>query len=176
MIKKFNKFKINEELDFNMIETKFKEIKINSLFIKDNKDTIYRFETISGNEYDVYFSLTDESGCKLIDNTSIDDITNEYIPTIFFSLTERGLDPNTFDVLTNNKENFEVMGKVIYIIDNFVNSNKYNVYSIGEVDDNKYRFYSYYLHNLNYFKIVEGTSYSYNGKMVYYLIKNNNLK
>ena len=35
-----------------------------------------------------------------------------------------------------------------------------------------YRFYSYYLHNLPYFKIKEGISNNYNGRMAYYLIKN----
>lgn len=63
------------------------------------------------------------------------------------------------------------MSKVLYLIDHFIKSIEYKVYSIGEVSDEKYRFYSYYLHNLSYFKIKEGTSNNYNGKMAYYLIK-----
>jgi hypothetical protein len=167
----FLNFRLNEELDFNMVETKFKEIPIDSIFIKNEKDTIYRFITKSLNFYDLYFSLTEEFGSKLKDNTYITDYTNDYIPTIFFSLTNRGLNVDTFDLLTNKNEKFEVMGKVIYLIDHFVQLNNYNVYSIGEVSDEKYRFYSYYLHNLPYFTIKEGTSNNYNGKMAYYLIK-----
>lgn len=171
MILDFLNFKLNEELEFKMIETNFKEIKINSILVKGERDTIYRFISNSGNSYDVYFSLTKEVGVKLKENTYITDYTNNYIPTIFFSLTNRGLDINTFDLLTNKNEKFEVMGKVIYLIDYFVNSNNYEVYSIGEVNIDKYRFYSYYLHNLPYFTIKEGDSNNYNGKMVYYLIK-----
>jgi len=167
----FSNFRLNEELDFKMIETDFKKIPIDSIFIPGEKDTIYRFFLNSGNSYDLYFSLTKEVGSKLKDSKSISDYTDNYIPTIFFSLTNRGLNVNTFDLLTNKNEKFEVMSKVIYLIDNFVNSNNYDVYSIGEVDENKYRFYSYYLHNLPYFKIKEGTSNNYNGKMAYYLIK-----
>ena len=48
--------------------------------------------------------------------------------------------------------------KYIKSINKFLNSNIVN-------------FYSYYLHNLSYFKIKEGTSNNYNGKMAYYLIK-----
>lgn len=141
MIKIFNflNFKLNEELEFKMFETTFEEIIIDSIMVYDEKDTIYRFISSSGTSYDLYFSLTSEFGSKLKDNTYINVYSGDnYIPTIFFSLTDRGLDVNTFDLLTNKNEKFEVMGKVIYLIDHFVKLNKYNVYSIGEVDSSKY--------------------------------------
>jgi hypothetical protein len=49
---------------------------------------------------------------------------------------------------------------------------KYNypVYSIGRVDTKKEKFYMYYLHNLNKFKILKGDSDSYQVG-AYYLIK-----
>lgn len=172
MIWNFNDFKINEELDFKSIPTTYYSITISPLFGVDKGDTIFRFKSNSGESYDIYFSLTYESNHLLSDGSKLYDYTNKPLPTIFFSLTKRGLDVNTFDKLTNKNEKFEVMGKVIYLINEYDKINNYKVYSIGEVEEDKYKFYQNYLHNIPQIKkILEGNSDNYNGLKCYYLIK-----
>jgi 3-phenylpropionate/cinnamic acid dioxygenase small subunit len=66
-----------------------------------------------------------------------------------------------------------ILGKktiVTYLINEFDMKYNYPVYSIGRVDTKKEKFYMYYLHNLNKFKILKGDSDSYQVG-VYYLIK-----
>lgn len=169
----FLNFKLNEDLEFKMIETDFKEIIIPSLFIPNKNDTIYQFVSNFGNFYDLYFSLTIEDDYKLSNGKNISEYTDGFINTIFFSLTDRGLDPTSFDKLTNKGEKFEVMGKVIWLINQFDTKNQNNIYSVGEVDSKKYQFYSYYLHNIPQFTIVEGKSQNYGGKKCYYLLNEN---
>ena len=170
MIKNFKNFKLNEELDFNIKPTKYSILKINPLFV-GKEDTIYRFISESGESYDIYFSLTKESNHILSNGESIDKYTKSFIPTIFFAPTIRGLDTAIFDELTNKSEMLEVMGKVIYLINEYDIVNNFSVYSIGEVDKKKYKFYSYFLYNIPQFKILEGNSDNYNGKKCYYLVK-----
>jgi hypothetical protein len=170
----FLKFKLNEELDFKSIPTDYKIVRINPLFEANNEfDTIYQFTTKSKNSYDVYFSLTMESNHLLSNSKNLHYYTFEYIPTIFFSLTERGLNPLNFDDLTDKNEKFEVMGKIIFLISEFINKHDYKVYSVGEVGDKKYKFYSYYLHNLPNLTMVDGESDNYGGRKCYYLINEN---
>lgn len=170
-INQFNKFKLNEELDFKMSPTDYEIIKSNPLFIPGAKDEIYRFITTNNNSYDLYFSLTNEGDYKLSNGNNIKNITTSLIPTIFFSLTERGLDTLTFDELTDKGEKFEVMGKIIFLINEYDKIYNYKLYSVGEVSKEKYKFYSYYLHNLPQFEILDGKSDNYNGKKCYYLVK-----
>ena len=161
---------INEDLDFKMVETKFIEIEIPSLFIPGEKDKIFRFISTKGNSYDLYFCLTLEDNCQLSNGRFIRDYDSP-IPTIFFSLTERGLDPLTFDDLTNRSEKFEVMGKITWLISQYGLKYSNNIFSIGEVDSKKYQFYLHYLHNLPQFSLTEGYSKNYGGKKCYYLVK-----
>lgn len=69
------------------------------------------------------------------------------------------------------------MGKIIYIILYYINNNpQYNVYSIGEVEPKKLKFYSYYKKHLNMFDIKIGDTKNYTDKYnnftkAYYLIK-----
>lgn len=168
MIYKFKDF-INEELDFKMKPTDFTIIKIDP-FYYGNNDEIYRFITNSGNSYDVYFVKTIEQNYSLSNGKKIDEYVNNLIvTTIFFSLTNRGLDPKTFNELTNNKEIYEVMSKVIYLIYRYDIGNKFNIYSIGGFDSKKYNLYSKYLNNLPNLKILEGKSEYY--KNAYYLVR-----
>jgi hypothetical protein len=152
MIKKFNNFKLNEELDFDIKPTEYSILKISPLFV-GKEDMIYRFVSKSGESYDIYFSLTKESNHILSNGENIDKYTKSFIPTIFFAPTERGLETSIFDKLTNKNEMLEVMGKVIYLINEYDKVNNFSVYSIGEVDKKKYKFYSYFLHNIPQFKI-----------------------
>ena len=71
-----------------------------------------------------------------------------------------------FDSLTNNNEKLEIMGKIIYLINVYVNIHDYSIYSIGEVDEKKMKFYNYYR---KYFKEYQILS----GKSKYCLVQNN---
>lgn len=170
MIKKFNLFKINEELDFKMIPTKYTIHLIKSIMIPNETDIVYRFLTNKNNSYDLYFSLTYEGNHILSNGSYLKDITEDLIPTIYFSLTDRGLNPDIFDELTDNNEKFEVMSKVIWLINEYDKVYNYKVYSIGEVNTKKYNYYKKYLYNLSQFDLLEGDSDNYNGKKCYYLV------
>jgi hypothetical protein len=118
--------------------------------------------------------MTTEENELLSDGTMLGNYTNlTEIPTIFFSLSNRKFDDN-FNKFTNNKEYLEVMGKVVFIILEFIKKHKYTVYSIGEVGDKKIIFYNNYRKFFNEFKILTGESANYidNGKKMnaYYLI------
>jgi len=159
------------EMNFPIHETKYDQKMSNSNII-GYKDYRYDFITNKNNNYSVYFIMTKEK-----DNTVLSDGTilknNIIIPTIIFSLTENGLDPETFNNLTNNYEYSEVMGKVIYIIFEFMKKYNYGVYSIGAVSNKKNIFYNYYKYHFKDWLIEYGSTINYpnNGGMAYYLIE-----
>lgn len=175
----FNDFKINEELDFNPIPCTY-----TSSDIMYNNIPIKTFEFLSKNNisYTIYIHLTTESN-HLVENEKnpngifLQSINgNNPIPTIYFSETSRGLNYNTFGVLTKYNEQMDVMGRIIFILNDYINSVNYKVFSIGRVDTNKYRFYSYWLKNLPISEVLIGDSDNYTdtfGKKdkAYYLIR-----
>jgi len=168
-LKKYIEF-INEEIEFKMFPVDYEERK-DLIFNKET--TIFEFKT-KNDEYSLYFSNTDERNHILSDGKYLYDYCDgKDIPTIYFSLKNRGLSID-FDVLTGYDEELTVLGSVIYLINEY--DRRYNnpVYTIGYVDPKKERFYMYYLHNLKRFKLLKGDSYSYEGSGAYYLIKINN--
>lgn len=168
-----NFFEYMKEIDFNIIPTEY-NINYQNLNNKDVES--YDFLSNIGTKYSVYFLLTNEDNELLSNNKHLleyGDINN--IPTIFFSLTNRGFGKN-FDDLTNNNEKLEVMGKIIYLIKEYMNKHKYNIYSIGNVDDKKINFYNYYRKHFKEYQILTGKSKYYldknkNKSESYYLIK-----
>jgi hypothetical protein len=170
MIKNFLDFFKLYELDFNIKETEY------NINILNNNINQYEFISKNNNSYSVYFKITKENNEKLSDNTYLKDYTNlNNIPTIFFSLTDRGFD-NNFDNLTNKEEFLEVMGKVIYCILEYINRNNYSVYSIGEIGNKKINFYNNYRKYFKDYTILTGLSSNYlnknnKKKKAYYLIK-----
>ena len=164
----YNNFRINE-IDFNIVETEFTILR---------SDNIERYDFISkkGNSYSVYFKMTDEDDEELSNGNQLSAYTDlDKIPTIFFSLTKRGLN----DDLVDKKEQLEIMGKVVYIILEYIETNNFTTYSIGEVGDKKINFYNYYRKHFNSMEILTGKSKNYldnddNKKISYYLIKKEN--
>ena len=76
---------LKEELDFNIVNTKYHVIHIKSLFILGNSDTIYRFISKKGNSYDCYFCLTNENNHILNNGSTLYSYSNgNLIITIFF--------------------------------------------------------------------------------------------
>ncbi len=172
----FNDFKINEELDFNPIPCSY-----NSGNKTYNNIPIKTFEFLSKNNisYTVYIHLTKESNHLLTNETYPNGILlhningNDPIPTIYFSETSRGLSSNTFDDLTKNNEPMDVMGRIVFILNDYMNSVNYKVFSVGGVNTSKYRFYSHWLKNLPISEILIGDSNNYTDKKykAYYLIR-----
>ena len=123
------------EMTFNQIPTQFQMFSKSSIIL-GYKDYKFDFTSNKGTNYSVYITMTKEKNeTKMFDGTLL---PNVIIPTIYFSETKYGLDPIYFNKLTNKNEFAEVIGKVIYIILDFVKNNtEYEVYSIGEVSDKK---------------------------------------
>ena len=172
----FNDFKINEELDFNPIPCTY-----TSSDIMYNNIPIKTFEFLSKNNisYTIYIHLTTESN-HLVENEKnpngifLQSINgNNPIPTIYFSETSRGLNYNTFGVLTKYNEQMDVMGRIIFILNDYINNTNYKVFSVGGVNPSKYRFYSYWLKNLPISEVLIGDSDNYTDKKykAYYLIR-----
>jgi len=89
---------INEELDFKIIPTKYISKYINGV-------NTFTFITNKNNSYTVYIEETIESNHLLNNGESLQDINNNKpIPTIYFSESNRILDPSTFNNLTNYSE------------------------------------------------------------------------
>jgi hypothetical protein len=171
----FLNFRLNEELDFRPIKCDYDNRQVNNNGLIIN---IFTFLTKSNTSYSVYINDTLESNHLLSNGVYLQSVNkNKPIPTIYFSETSRGLDPIYFNTLTNKGEFMEVMGKVIYIIIDFISKNKqYNVFSIGEVEPSKFNFYKNWLKNLPITTMEIGLSDNYldnhNKKTnAYYLVR-----
>jgi len=140
----------------------------------------YNFISNNDNSYSVYFLITEEDNIKLSNGEFLKEYTElNNIPTIFFSLSERGFGKN-FDLLTNKMEFLEVMGEVVFLILEYIKKHNYTTFSIGEVGDKKIHFYNHYRKYFKDFDILTGKSKNYidddNNKIsAYYLVKNNNI-
>ena len=172
----FNDFKINEELDFNPIPCSYTSG--NTIY---NNIPIKKFEFLSKNNisYTIYIHLTTESNHLVKNETYPNGILlhsingNEPIPTIYFSETSRGLDFETFDDLTKYNEPMDVMGRIIFILNSYINNTNYKVFSVGGVNSSKYRFYSHWLKNLPISDLLIGDSDNYTDEKykAYYLVR-----
>ena len=144
-------FEYLNEIDFNILSTEY---------VIDKQDDILRYSFLSDkkNSYSIYFFLTEEDNEKLSNNSYLTDYSeSNKIPTIFFSLTERNFDDN-FNELTNKHEFLEIMGKIVFIILEYMKKYKYNVYSIGIVNSKIINLYNNYRKYFNDFEILTGLS------------------
>ena len=138
----FNFKEFLNEISFNVVPTEYDPKKI---IHEGNEIEENIFTSNNGNEYSVYFSITTENDIKLPNGNYLSRYTDlNKMPTIFFSLTERDFD-SSFNNLTNKKEFLEVMGKVVFIIRNYIDSHDYTVYTYStNSNDKKDIFYNYY--------------------------------
>jgi len=171
-----------KEIEFNLIET---EYITNYKELRDIEVEEKQFTSKNNNLYSVYFMITEEDDEKLSNGKYLSEYTElDKIPTIFFSISERGFGEN-FDKLTNKKEYLEVMGKVVYIIFNYINKHNYTTYSVGELGDKKINFYNNYRKHFKEFTVLTGPSSFYTDSndekgTAYFLVKekiqNENIK
>jgi len=107
------------------------------------KTETYIFKTKLGYSYDVYFYITpidNEYGLRLSDGRYLNDYLKK-IPDVFVEIgftkseTEKSLDfvkyHSNFIERTNRKEQYEVLNKIIYIVDYFIKNNPSYIYVIG---------------------------------------------
>ena len=162
--------KLNE-ITFEKLVTSYK---ISNKILNGKDVEEYTFISNKGNSYSVYFMLTKEKNQKIRDNEYLKDYTDlDNIPTIFYSLSEREFGYE-FDKLTNKNEYLEVMGKVVFLIREYINKHDYKVYSMGKVSDKKQDFYNYYHKHFKDFLNISGRSNYYNSNNCIFLIKDAN--
>lgn len=114
---------VNEVFD-SAIETKYTLIDYGEYFA-------YRFKTKSENEYDLEFHYSHERGNTKLDNNKL---LNEYIKEVAglvdcfdvsFTLTNviNKDNPDEFEIETNLHEQYDLMGRIAYIIKNEIKRN-----------------------------------------------------
>ena len=169
-------FKFNEFLFEMAFESREVEYTILYKSLGGKMVEVYRFLSKNGTSYDVCFALTTEDDEELPNGDKLSDYTElDKIPTIFFSLTNRGFGEDYND-LSNKFEQFDILSKIVYIIGEYMNTHNYTVYTVGGVEEQKMKFYLNYMKHFNDYKQYDLPSKNYSvdgGKtMAKYLIKN----
>ena len=179
LIKEETKLFINEVFD-NLIPTEFKVIK--KIKYDDTYYDQYLFSTNSGEKYEVDFFTTILDLSQLI-NVKEFFPNDEFIKCIDIGFTAfnnvrtdihdlgiMNIDPNNYIKRTNNKEQYEVLGKVAYIINYYINSHtKQKIYAIGGSDQSNLRVYNNMFNKLfkSFTMIKDESDYYYNGANYY---------
>lgn len=156
-------------------ETEYRIVSKQGYFIKDEKDYKIFFKTNSGAEYKLDLMRLKEDDI-IINNQSILDLStskNEKGADIFaISYTLKSINLTNYDKSTNKNEHYEVLGKVCYLLKEFMQKYpQYNIFCFGNLDQKRDTFYSNYLKlfkEFNYYKVP--SNYSHNGE-AFYLIK-----
>lgn len=167
---------LNEIFD-SVIETKYE-------VIQEYPYIIFRFKTNLNNSYDLEFHFaTTSNETKLSNNKTIGDYYKGdsgfiTIVDIGFTPTEV-LNKNDFEQYTKNtnrNEQIELMGRLTYLIQDFIKKqNKINIFVLGyDINDTKLKMYNKMIlnHFSNNFIIIDGESWQFE-KGATYLIKNN---
>jgi len=176
LINRIIKESINESFE-SIIKTEYEILQEGSDII------IYRFQTSSGNKYDLEFIRNIISPDKIFyDNTKLGDyIDFDYIEQtidIAFVPSEVNIsdryDPDLYTKETNRHEQFELMGRISYLIKEFIKNNpNVKVYIIGRnTKETKLKIYIKMFENIfsGDFLKKEGTNDGYHGG-AYYFIK-----
>ena len=161
---------ILKEITFEKIKTSYD---ILTKYLNGNEITEYKFTSKNNRDYSVYFMITEENDFEVNEKMLSEYTKLDEIPTIFFSLTDRGFGSN-FDELVDGNEYLDVLGKVVYLIKEYMKKHNFKVYTIGEVSDKKQDFYNYYNKYFKDFLKIKGNSKHYKSKNCIYLIKDAN--
>jgi hypothetical protein len=185
--------KLNEILE-TKIETKYVEIKSN---IYDS--ITYRFKTNSGVSYDLEFykneidsNLLLNNSLKLCDIININCDIKINIIDISFTTTDRltnndDISHQEYAKLTNYNEMIELMARISYLINIFINKHtNIKIYCVGNDDSvdkeirgsDKIVIYQKMYDNIfsNNFKKLFGFSENYKSKEAFYFINKNIIK
>jgi hypothetical protein len=183
---------VNEEINNFIFEILDTLISTEYDILKDNKYAgfyfdIYRFKSNSGNYYDVDFYKSE------INPNEYDNISKYFSNVNKLKIIDIGFTSTNYDRTepinlenpendpyvkrTNKNEQYEVLGKVGYLIQEYINNNPdINVYAVGK-NSNSLNLAAYLQMYKNIFAnkfiLIEDRSENYNGDDAYYFIKNN---
>lgn len=146
---------------------------------------VYKFKTTSGNFYDVDFYKTIINLNVLKNVQKYLNSDKDEIKTIDIGFTSSNVDREEKEELhgtsddpyvkrTNRNEQYEVLGKVAYLVEEYVKNNDYNVYVVGKSDDNKkMTVYLKMFENIfrNNFTMIEDVSKYYDNGAYYFIRK-----
>ena len=177
LINQIIKESINESFE-SIIETEYETLEEGSDIV------IYRFQTSSGNKYDLEFIRNIISPNKIFyDNTRLDDyIDFDYIEQTIdvafvpseVNISDRDV-PELYTKETNRDEQFELMGRISFLIKEFIKHNSnVKVYIIGkDTKDTKLKVYIKIFENIfsGDFLKKEGTNDGYNNGAYYFIKK-----
>ena len=117
-----------------------------------------------------------ESESFLINASNLLKSSNGKIASKIISVefTISGRTDNTFDDLTKKDEQYDVIGKISFLIENFINKHsEFDIYLIGYTTEiRKNSLYSNYYHLFNDFKLIKGKSEYFPGGLSTYFLKN----
>jgi len=179
------KIKENLRVHFNntlLTEVFDSMIKTNYKIIDFGEYIAYQFKTNSGNQYDLEFHYSEENIYTDLDNNiKLGDIlkTNkETIPCfdIVFTLSKikNKENPDEFEINTNLNEEFELMGRITFIISEIINDSKYKLFIIGgDSRRNRLKIYENMFKNnfINLFDLYYGKSQFHSGKSLFIIRK-----
>lgn len=178
-IKKFDLLSSIKESFDSIIRTDFKIVDYGDYFSCE-------FYSKNGNKYDLEFHYVDENSDMVLNNgLTLGDVLNtsknqiECLDIAFTlsSITDKD-NPKSFAVDTNIKEQFDVFGRIVFILKTMIkrfNTKKYNVFIIGgDARRNRLTIYKklFYKHFKDYFDVYEGRS-EWHGDGSLFIIKNN---
>jgi hypothetical protein len=167
---------INESFD-SVIKTDFKIVDYSDYFSCE-------FISKNGNKYDLEFHYTQESSNILLNNgLTLGEVCHEnkeLINSLDIAFTLSNIEdkdnPEYFGIDTNIKEQFDVFGRIVYIIKNILKrGSKYKLFVIGgDTKRNRLSIYKkiFYNHFIGDFDVYEGDSDWHNGDSLF-IIKNN---
>ena len=183
---------IKEELDKLMIDEIF-DSKIETSYQEIDDDfngfetKTYRFKTNSDEQYDLNFffnSITVKT--KILNGGILLNLIQThgegFVPTvdIGFTLTSRivdspDIDDELYNANTNKNESIELMGRISFLINVFVSSNRnINIFVVGKnTEEKKLLIYNKVFSNIfgNEFIATEGISTGYNEGAFYFINK-----
>ena len=169
-------FKSLDESFDSVIETTYTIINFGEYFA-------CRFKTNSANEYDLEFHESDESSETLLGGVKLGNIIkpkNDVINCLDVAFTLTAVkdkeNPDEFEIDTNQKEQYELMGRITYILKKIVNTNnKCNLFIIGgDARRNRLKMYEMMFKNnfKDMFDLYYAKSKWHGGVNLYLLLEN----
>jgi hypothetical protein len=140
--------------------------------IEDGIITIYRFQTDSGNSYDLEFIHGFESGNIVNKEGLVTVIDIAFVPSEIN--TEDRENHDLYSKETNRGEVYELMGRISYLVKDFITNNNYNIYVFGKnTKYTKQKIYNNMYDNIfsDDFIKIEGDSIQYD-EGAFFFVKN----
>lgn len=141
-----------QEIGTSKIKSDVKHIKTHSDIDGEYNDS-YIFKTNSGNEYQIDFITYTIPGDQIVGNKKIIELSVKhskenppkfvYVSLIQFSV--KGADESNFNNKTNLNELYEVMGRIMFIVDEFLKHTDINIFLVTAVDNERLNLYLQYI-------------------------------